>query len=79
MDRILGSFINRVDDLHDCGLVAASVTVIWRGKYRNDGSVVLPLVAFHNQLMRPSNKVQAVNVSKLFVNVLSERVYGSTR
>ena len=77
MDRILGSLIDRVVDLHDCRLVTASVTVIWRRKDRNDGSVVLPLVAFHNQLMRPSNKVQAVNVGKLFGNVLSERVSGS--
>jgi hypothetical protein len=77
MDRILGSLVDRVVDLHDCRLVTTSVTVIWRRKYRNDGSVVLPLVAFHHQLMSSSNKVQAVNVGKLFGNVLPERVSGS--
>lgn len=77
MDRILRSLVDRVVDLHDCRLVTTSVTVIWRRKDRNDGSVVLPLVAFHHQLMRPSNKVQAVNVGELFGNVLTERVAGS--
>jgi hypothetical protein len=77
MDRIFRGLFDRVVDLHDCRLVAASVTIIWRRKDSNDGSVVLPLVPFHNQLVGPSNKVQAVNVGKLLGNVLSERVPGS--
>jgi hypothetical protein len=40
---------------------------------------VLPLIAFHNQLMCSGDKGKAVNVRKLFGNVLSKRVSGSPR
>ena len=40
--------------------------------------VVLPLVAFHNQLMGSRNKMQAIDMGELLRNVLTERVTRSS-
>jgi len=79
MNRIFRRLFNSIVHLHDRGLITTSVAIIWRRKDRHNGSIVLPLVAFHHQLMRPSDKVQAVNVGKLLSNVLSERVSSPPR
>lgn len=61
-------------NLHDCGLVAATVTVIRCGKYRDNVSVLAPVVALHDQLMGSGDQGQAVVVVESLADVLSEGV-----
>lgn len=79
MDGILGSFIDSVINFHYRSLVTASVAIVWGREYSDNASIMLPLIAFHNQLVRPSNKVQAIDVSKLLGDVLTKSVSGSPR
>ena len=79
LNRILGCLVDRVVDFHNGGLIAAAITIIGCRKDRDDRPVVLPLVSFHDELVRPRNKVQAVNVRKLLRNVLPKRVTSSPR
>jgi len=76
MNRILRSLIDRIVDFHNSSLVTAPVAIIGRRKNRDDGSVVLPLVSFHDELMRARNKVQAIDVRKLLRDVLTKGVAG---
>ena len=77
VNGILGRLVDRIVHFHNGGLVAAPVTIIWCRKDRDDRSVVLPLVSFHDELVRTCNKMQAINVRKLLRNVLPKRVAGS--
>lgn len=80
-------------DLHDCGLVTATVAVIWRctthisiGHFfqaglwcltrenRHHVSILTPIVALHDQLMRSRNKSQAIVVVKGLADILAECV-----
>jgi len=77
MNRILRSLIDRIVDFHNSSLVTAPVAIIGRRKNRDDGSVVLPLVSFHDELMSTSDKVQTINVRKLLRDVLAKGVASS--
>jgi hypothetical protein len=79
MNRFLAAGIDRVVDFHNGSLVAASVAVIRSRKDSHYRFVVLPLVTLHHQLMGTGNKVESINVGKLFRNVLSKGVTGATR
>mmetsp|Transcript_18461 Transcript_18461/g.30602 ORF Transcript_18461/g.30602 Transcript_18461/m.30602 type:complete len:213 (-) Transcript_18461:635-1273(-) len=79
MNRFLATGIDRVVNFHNRSLIATSVAVIGSRKDSHHRFVVLPLVAFHHQLMGTGNKMKSVNVGKLFRNVLSEGVTGTTR
>lgn len=61
-------------NLHDCGLVTTAVAVIRGGKYRNDVSVLTPVVALHDQLVGSGDQSQAVVVVEGFADVLTKRV-----
>mmetsp|Transcript_10748 Transcript_10748/g.29644 ORF Transcript_10748/g.29644 Transcript_10748/m.29644 type:complete len:324 (-) Transcript_10748:259-1230(-) len=50
-------------------LIAATVTVIGSGKYRHEFLIVIPLVAFHHELMGAGNQTQAVAFVELGRNV----------
>jgi len=71
--------IDGIVDFHYCRLIAAPVAIVRRGEHRHDAPIVLPLVPFHDQLVRPRDEVEAVDVSELFGNILTERVPGSPR
>ena len=74
VNRFFRRCVDRVVHLHDSSLVTASVAVVGSGEYRDDCPVVLPLVSFHDELMRTGDKVQTVNVRKLLGNILSKGV-----
>jgi hypothetical protein len=61
-------------NLHDCGLIAAAVTVIGSREYRDDVSVLTPVVTFHDQLMGASDQRQTVVVVEGLADVLTESV-----
>ncbi len=48
----------------------ASVAVIWRGEYGDHVLVVAPVVALHDQLVRPRHQVEPVGVVELLADVL---------
>lgn len=79
VNTLFRRLVDSVVDFHNGCLISASVTIVGRGKDRYHASVVLPLVTFHDQLMGSCNKVQPVNVRKLFRNVLPKGVPGSPR
>jgi hypothetical protein len=66
-------------DLHDRGLVAATVAVVRSREDRHDVLLVAPVVALHHQLMRARDQRQTVVVIELLGNVLTECVTGTTR
>jgi len=76
MNRIFRRLIHRIVHLHNSGLISAPVAIIWRRKYRHHRPIVLPLVSFHDELMRARNKVQAIDVRKLLRDVLTKGVAG---
>ena len=77
MNGILGAFPDRIIDFHNGRLIATPIAIIRCRKDRHDTAVVLPLVALHDDLMGPSDKVQTINVRELLRNVLSKGVAGS--
>ena len=79
IDGIFARLFNTVIHFHNGRLVSASVTIIGSRKDRHHCSIVLPLVAFHHQLVRTGNKVQTVNVRELLRNVLAKCVTRSPR
>jgi len=79
MNDFLAALLDRVIDLHNGSLITAPVAVVGSRKDRDYTAIVLPLVSFHYELMRASNKVEAVNVGKLFRNVLPKRVARTPR
>ena len=76
---VFGASVDGIVHFHNGRLVAASVAVVGRRKNGDDGSVVLPLVSFHDQLMRSSDKVQSVDMGELLGNVHSKGVPCSPR
>ena len=79
VNSVLRSLIHGIVDLHNCGLISTSVTIVGGRENGNDLSIVLPLIAFHDKLVGTWNEMKAINVSKLLGNVLSEGVPGSPR
>jgi hypothetical protein len=79
VDGFFRCLVDCVIHLHNGSLVSASVTVVWSGEHGYDCPVVLPLIPFHNKLMSPSDKVQSVDVGKLFRDVLSKRISSAPR
>ena len=79
IDGIFARLFNTVIHFHNGSLVSASVTIIGSRKDRHHCSIVLPLVAFHHQLVRTGNKVQTINVRELLRNVLAKCVTRSPR
>lgn len=78
MDGILRSLVDRVVHFHDRRLISTTVAVVGSGKHRDNHSIVLPLIAFHDQLMGSRNKVQAIDVGILLRNVLAKGVTRSS-
>lgn len=74
VNDFLAALLDGIIHLHDCGLIAAPVAVIGSRKDSDDAPTVLPLIALHHELVCTSDKVEAVNVRKLFGNVLPKRV-----
>ena len=77
INTFFGSVFDRVINLHNCGLITASVTIIRGRKASDDTSIVLPLVTFHHQLVRAGNEMQPVDVGKLLGDVLAKGVASS--
>mmetsp|Transcript_28058 Transcript_28058/g.63438 ORF Transcript_28058/g.63438 Transcript_28058/m.63438 type:complete len:212 (+) Transcript_28058:167-802(+) len=66
-------------DLHDRGLVPASVAVVGRAEQSDYRVLVRPVVSLHDQLMCSDNKLEAVDVVEMLRNILSEGVSCSSR
>ena len=49
-------------NFHYCGLVTATIAVVWRRKDCDDVAILRPVVAFHDQLMCARHQSQAVVV-----------------
>lgn len=79
INSVFGALIQAIVNLHYCSLIAAAVAVVGSRKHRHNIFVVLPLVSLHHELMRPSNKVQAIDVGELLGDILTERVTRSSR
>ncbi len=69
-ERVLEVLIN----LHDCGLVTASVTVIRRRENRHDVLLVAPVISLHDELMRACDEGKTVVVVKLLRDVLAKGI-----
>lgn len=74
MNNFLAALLDRIVHLHNGSLITTPVAIVGRRKDSDNTAIVLPLVTFHYELMCASNEVEAVNVRKLFRNVLSKRV-----
>merc|ERR1712032_652326 len=66
-------------DLHDRGLVATTVAIVWGGEDRHHLPVMTPIVTFHDQLMRPRDECEAIRCIEFFGDVLSEGVPSAAR
>ena len=75
---VLSARIQIVINFHDCTLVTTPIAIIRRREDSDNHTIMLPLVSFHDQLMRPCNEMQTVNLSKLLSDVLAEGVSCST-
>lgn len=72
-ERILLIFVK----LHDGGLISAPIAVVGCTKYRDDIAIVAPVVAFHDQLVRPRNEAQPIRSVKLLGNILAKGITGA--
>jgi hypothetical protein len=79
MDRILAALVDRIINLHDSSLITTPVAIVWSRKDGYDTSIMLPLVTLHNKLMRTSNEMKSIDMSKLFCNILPKRVPSASR
>ena len=79
VNGIATRLFNRIVHLHNSRLVTATVAVIGSRKDSDYLAIVLPLVAFHHQLMGTRNEVKSVNVRELLRNVLTKGITGSAR
>lgn len=68
--RVLKMLVN----LHDRRLVTATVAVVRCTENGNNVSILTPVIALHDELMRSCNQCQAVIVVECFRDVLAERV-----
>ena len=71
----LSSFV----DLHNSGLVSASITVVGSAKDCDNISVLAPTVSLHHQLMRSRHQAEIISVIKLCGNIFSKCVASSSR
>lgn len=72
--RYLQGVLQMLVNFHDCGLVAAAVTVIGSREYCDDISVLAPVVSLHDQLMGSGDQCQTVVVVESLTDVLAESV-----
>lgn len=79
MNSVSASLFNGIIDFHNRRLITTAVTIVGSRKDSDNLTIMLPLVAFHYQLMSTRNKVKAVDVRKLLRNVLTECITSSTR
>ena len=79
MDIVFCTGVNCIVDFHNGRLVTAPVAIVGCGKNSDDRSVVLPLVALHDQLVSASNEIQSVNVGELLCNVYAKGIPRSPR
>lgn len=79
MNSVSTRLFDGIIHLHNGRLVATAVAIVGSGKHRHNLAVVLPLVAFHHQLVSTRNKVKTINVRELLGNVLTKCVASSTR
>lgn len=77
VDVFFCRLVERVVNLHNGCLISTPVAVIGSREHCHDHSIVLPLISFHYQLMRPGNEAETVNVRELLSNVLAKGVAGS--
>jgi len=66
-------------DLHDCCLVAATVAIVWSREDRYDVSVMAPIIALHDKLVRTRDEFQTICMVELLRNVLAKSVASSSR
>ena len=78
MNSLLIQMIHLIIHLHNRRLIPAPVTIIRRREHGTNRSVVLPLIPLHNELMRPCDEEEIVDVGELFGNVLAEGVTRSS-
>ena len=79
MDSVPTCLFDGIIYFHNGRLITTAVAIVGSRKNSHNLAIVLPLITFHDQLMGASNKVEAVNVRKLFRNVLAKGVTSSTR
>lgn len=53
-------------ELHNGGLIAAAVAVVGRREDGNDGLLVTPIVALHDELMGSGNEGETIGAIELF-------------
>jgi len=61
-------------DLHNGGLVTASVAVVRSREHCDDVPVVRPVVAIHHKLMCSCDELQVIRVIELLRDILTKRV-----
>mmetsp|Transcript_68167 Transcript_68167/g.154268 ORF Transcript_68167/g.154268 Transcript_68167/m.154268 type:complete len:229 (+) Transcript_68167:75-761(+) len=66
-------------DLHDRGLVATSVAVVWGGENCYYLLIMAPVVPLHDELMRPRDERKAVVLVELLRDVLAKSVSSTPR
>jgi len=66
-------------DLHDGGLVTATVAVVGRRENCDNITLVRPVVSVHDKLMGASDPGQVIGVVELLGDVLTEAVASATR
>lgn len=69
-ESVLHEFI----DLHDGGLITASVAVVWSWENSDNISVVRPIITVHYKLMCSSDELQVIWMIELLWDILSKRV-----
>mmetsp|Transcript_15708 Transcript_15708/g.36056 ORF Transcript_15708/g.36056 Transcript_15708/m.36056 type:complete len:312 (-) Transcript_15708:8-943(-) len=74
MNGFLATLLDTVIDFHNGRLITTPVAIVGSREHSHDTSIMLPLVSLHHQLMSPRNKKEAIDVGKLFGNVLSKGV-----
>lgn len=79
VNGVLRGLVDGIVDFHNGGLVSTPVTIIGSRKNRHYLPIVLPLISLHDELVGARNEMEAVDVRKLFGNVLSKGVPGSPR
>mmetsp|Transcript_51215 Transcript_51215/g.100590 ORF Transcript_51215/g.100590 Transcript_51215/m.100590 type:complete len:356 (+) Transcript_51215:249-1316(+) len=63
-----------VVELHQCGLISASITVVRSRKDRDNVLIMTPIVSIHDKLVCSCDEFQSVPVVELLRNVLPECV-----
>ena len=79
VDSILVRLLHSIIDLHNGCLISTPVAIVRGRKDSYNALIVLPLVSFHAKLMRPGNKMQSIDMSKLFSYMSCPKVYPAPR